>query len=536
MENTNYTSNRKIKSGMSQKLILTIVILSTVLCISSCLVGYLQYSNTIKKLYNENAYSIAEIIISAVDGDKIEEYTNTWEKDEYYSQLKIFLDNTLNASSAKYIYIAVPNRNGTIKYVYDSSGMDIGDTDPVTKYLDEAMAIYNTGENDRTNYFVRKSKKYGFITCSILPVKNSNGDVVALLFVDVAMELIQTTLRRYILVAILTSFVLMALFIRLSWFNMKRNVIEPVEVIDDCLVRFANNNTEITEELKSIATNDELEDLAGTIYKMESAIIKYIDQITTITAEKERIGAELNVATQIQADMLPSIFPPFPDRKEFDIYATMTPAKEVGGDFYDFFMIDDTHVGIVMADVSGKGVPAALFMVISKTLIKNRAQMGGKPSEVLQIVNNQLCENNKAEMFVTVWLGILDVNTGIIEAASAGHEFPAIKHDGKYELLKDKHGFVLAGMENLKYKDYEIKLEKGDSLFVYTDGVPEATNSTNELFGTDRMVDALNIDPNAKCNKILENVQTSIDEFVKEAPQFDDITMLCIEYYGGDAS
>jgi len=524
---------KEIKFGMNQKLMLNIVALCFVLCITSCIAGYIQYSNTIKKLYNENAYTIGDMIVDSIDSDEISGYVETWQTDEYYDEMKLYLDNTLEASNAKYIYIAVPNADGTIKYVYDSSGMNIGDTDPVTKYLDEALAIYNTGYNDRTNYFVRKSKKYGYITCSIVPIVNSNNNTVALLFVDIAMELIQSTLRGYIIKAVLISFIMMLIALVLSYSYMNKSVISPIHKIEDCLHKFVVNNAEITEELTSINTNDELEDLSISIYSMENKIVHYINDITKITAEKERIGAELNVATQIQADMLPSIFPPFPDRTEFDIFASMHPAKEVGGDFYDFFMIDDKHVGLVMADVSGKGVPAALFMVISKTLIKNRAQMGGTPSEILRIVNNQLCENNKAEMFVTVWLGILDIDTGIITAASAGHEFPAIKHNGKYELLKDKHGFVLAGMENLKYKDYEIQLEKGDSLFVYTDGVAEATNSNNELFGTDRMIEALNIKPNGSCDEILKNVQNSIDDFVQDAPQFDDITMLCLEYYGG---
>lgn len=524
--------NKKYKFGLSFKMLISILILSSSICIASVYIGYLQYKNTITKLYNENGYSVGDIILNQIDYSNIENYTECWEKDGYYGYMKLYMERVLNASNAKYIYIVVPEETGQMKYVYDSTGMDLGECDPVSKYLDEVMEIYNTGVQNRSNYFVRKSPKYGYLTSSILPITMESGKTVALLFVDVAMEVIEGTLKKYIIISILISFILTIIFCQICYFYMNRAVIYPIDKIESCLIEFANNKASITEELKNIITNDELEDLSKTIYQMEHTVVNYIDQVTSITAEKERIGAELNVATQIQADMLPSIFPPFPDIPEFDIYASMQPAKEVGGDFYDFFMIDDTHVGLVMADVSGKGVPAALFMVISKTLIKNRAQMGGLPSEILSKVNNQLCENNKAEMFVTVWLGILDITTGVITAASAGHEFPAIKHNGKYELLKDKHGFVLAGMENLKYKDYEIKLKKGDSLFIYTDGVAEATNVANELFGTERMINALNISPESDCKTILKNVQREIDEFVKEAPQFDDITMLCLEYYG----
>lgn len=227
--------------------------------------------------------------------------------------------------------------------------------------------------------------------------------------------------------------------------------------------------------------------------------------------------------------MLPCIFPAFPDYPEFDIYATMTPAKEVGGDFHDFFLVDNDHLALVMADVSGKGVPAALFMMISKTLIKSAAQAGLSPKEVLERVNSQLCENNDAEMFVTVWLGILEISRGRMVCANAGHEFPAICRKGEqFALYKDPHGFVLAGMEGARYRSYELQLEPGDTIFVYTDGVPEATNSENVLFGTDRMLAALNQKPDAGCREVLQDVHRAIDVFMDGAPQFDDITMLAL--------
>ena len=249
--------------------------------------------------------------------------------------------------------------------------------------------------------------------------------------------------------------------------------------------------------------------------------------------ESSRLETELSLASNIQADMLPNIYPAFPEREEFDIFASMDPAKEVGGDFYDFFLIDDNRLGLVMADVSGKGVPAALFMMISKILVQNYAMTGKSPKEVLEAVNAQICANNREEMFVTVWLGILDLKTGRLAAANAGHEFPAIMHYGTgFELYKDKHGFVIGGMEGVRYKEYEIMLKPGDKLFLYTDGVPEATSADKELFGTDRMLAALNTRPDASPKEILKNVRAAVDGFVKEAEQFDDLTMLCLEYRG----
>ena len=264
-----------------------------------------------------------------------------------------------------------------------------------------------------------------------------------------------------------------------------------------------------------------------------SLIIMYCVIFNAKSRKLAATQTELDMATQIQTSMLPSIFPAFPERPEFDIYASMDPAKEVVGDFYDFFMIDEDHLGIVIADVSGKGVPAALFMMISKTIVQNYAMLGIGAGETLRKANEALCAQNKMEMFVTTWIGILELSTGKVTCASAGHEYPAIYHDGKFELFKDRHGFVLGGMEGVRYREYEIQLDKGDKFFVYTDGVPEATNANNELFGTDRMIDALNIKADAGPKEILNNVRVSVDEFVGTAEQFDDLTMVCLEYSGG---
>ena len=281
--------------------------------------------------------------------------------------------------------------------------------------------------------------------------------------------------------------------------------------------------------------DEEILTLAESFKNMTERMKQYIDEVTRVTAEKERIGAELSVATQIQADMLPRIFPPFPERHEFELFASMDPAKEVGGDFYDFFLVDDDHLGLVVADVSGKGVPAALFMVIAKTLIKNRAMLNGSPSQVLQYANEQLCEGNEAELFVTVWLAIIEISTGKGLAANAGHEHPAIKRaGGKWELEVYRHSPAVATIDGLKFPEHEFELHPGDSLFVYTDGVPEATNNKDEMFGTDRMLDSLNSKPDADITELLKIVKKDVDEFTGDAPQFDDVTMLGLTWNGGN--
>ena len=303
-------------------------------------------------------------------------------------------------------------------------------------------------------------------------------------------------------------------------------VVKPLERMTQRMSELSDNDL-LFEMEDTYRTGDEVEMLAEAFAALSKKTTDYINQITVITAEKERIGTELELATKIQADMLPNIFPAFPERPEFDIHASMTPAKEVGGDFYDFFLIDDDHLAMVMADVSGKGVPAALFMMMSKILVGNYAMMGGAPSKVLEQVNTQICKNNDEEMFVTVWLGVLEISTGRVTAANAGHEYPIIrKPGGKFELFKDKHGFVIGGMDGMTFKEYEFTLEKGGTLFLYTDGVAEATDTNNELFGTDRMLETLNKDPDASPKELLKNMKQAVDEFVGEAPQFDDLTML----------
>ena len=273
--------------------------------------------------------------------------------------------------------------------------------------------------------------------------------------------------------------------------------------------------------------------VGAAVYMFSVIIRNQNEQYEKQRIESSRIETELTMAASIQAEILPNTYPAFPDRPEIDVYATMDPAKEVGGDFYDFFLIDDDHLCLVMADVSGKGIPAALFMMASRIILANNAMLGKSPAQILTDANAAIFANNRERMFVTVWLGILELSTGKLTAANAGHEYPVLRQgNGRFELIKDKHGFVLGGMEGTRYKQYEWQLTPGSRLFVYTDGVPEAADADKRLFGKDRMLDALNADPDATPEQLLKNVRAAVDGFVKDAEQFDDLTMLCVEYRG----
>ena len=379
------------------------------------------------------------------------------------------------------------------------------------------------------------------------------------------------TLRSVLYQAIL---VVLALFMLLTY------VLRPLRTVQQNIRLYKNtkDSRTVAGNLEQIHSHNEIEELAEDVTDLTQEIDEYTKRIASITKEKERIGTELHLARRIQKSALPSVFPPFPEHKEFDIYATMQPAREVGGDFFDFQMIDDDHLFLTIADVSGKGIPAALFMMITKTMLANVAKYGRTPAEILQRTNEAICANNKEEMFVTVWLGILELSTGKLTAANAGHEYPVIRHKGgRFEVLKDKHGIVLGAMEGLTYSDYEITLEPGACLFVYTDGIPEATNGDNTLFGMERMVEALNSmgneshatrnngtenseaenvsaenngsgsagtenadtdngDPGSsgadKPEDVLDAVRTAVEAFVQDAPQFDDMTMMCLTYAG----
>ena len=533
---------KRVTRSLSFRIIGSTILLLWIFNCLACIIGYVQFTDSLTKQYNDSAYRTAQTAAACVDGDNIEEYLKTKGATQDYQTRWNDMNLLCQKQNVTLIYVIDVDRSdyGRFQSVFntvnDSSGYtpwEVGYQRDTTN--DEYRKIYqDIYENGLESGVVARTTNLRgrppHITV-LIPVKNSLGETSAILCVERPMEELEAGRLLYLgrvltvtVILILLSSVMLVVFLRMQ-------IVLPMQKIIEEARRFAkeNNKGEKTS-LKDISKITEMCALGDCVETMENDILQYTENLKVITAETERIGTELSLATNIQANMLPNIFPAFPEIKEFDIFASMDPAKEVGGDFYDFFLIDEDHLGLVMADVSGKGVPAALFMMMSKIMINNYAMMGGSPKEVLERVNNSICKNNVNDMFVTVWFGILEHSTGHVVAANAGHEYPVIrKADGEFELIKDIHGLAIGIMEDIEYKEYEMNLGKGDTLFIYTDGVPEATDSNNELFGNERMLEALNSSPDILPETIVKTVKEKIDEYVGEAPQFDDITMLAIQ-------
>ena len=350
---------------------------------------------------------------------------------------------------------------------------------------------------------------------------------------------LRSSVRKDTGVAIIYQLVMLSLVIGFILFYMMRplngilNTIRFYTERKDSKAVEERLNDILTHRRSSVIRRNEIGQLAEDFIALTKEIDEYTEQIEKAATEKERLAFELETAAQIQKQMLPDGVPQFPGHPEVELCASMTPARSVGGDFYDYFFTDEHHLALVMADVSDKGIPAALFMAESKALIKSRAQSGEEPAKILTHVNNQLSETNGGNCFVTVWLAVIDLRTGKGVAANAGHEHPALCRKGEaFELVRYKHNIVIGMINNISYNQHTFQLNPGDLLYVYTDGVPEASNGAREQFGTDRMLEVLNRSNDRSPAELLAAVSTEIDTFMGEASRFDDTTMMCFYYKG----
>ena len=408
-------------------------------------------------------------------------------------------------------------------------------------YVDANTSVFeNIFDANNKYYSIRKNiisgkqgiSHVGDFYCSYAPIQGPKWVVCSYIPEDIVLNsvyLLEAAIRRIQIIFVILFIVILDIVVFFVRYFSKK-LTDPIVKLEKDVRIISEGNLDRRVE---VIGNDEISDLARAFNNMTASLKKYIHDYTKMEVEKERIGAELNVATNIQASMLPSVFPAFPEDKRFDIFATMSPAKEVGGDFYDFFKVDEKHLAIVVADVSGKGVPAALFMAVGKASIKDHTFSENNLATVFEGTNRALCEANSEGLFITAFEGLIDLDTGHMSYVNAGHEMPYIyRVGGKFEPLKLKPGFVLAGMEDMKYTTGEIDLKPGDKIFQYTDGVTEATDEKDELYGMDRLTEALNKNSDKNVTDLLPAVRNDIDKFVGNAPQFDDITMLGFEYKG----
>lgn len=381
--------------------------------------------------------------------------------------------------------------------------------------------------------------KYGWLCTACEPIRNPMTEkVVGMACVDLDMNDVMKERRWFLMNCAVVVLIDMAAAIAISMFLMKHFVTRPLNLLAGAAREFGSIRDVYTKDnvmQLPIRSNDEMGDLYHEFRSMQKHIVENTEKLTSITAQKERTDTELRMAASLQKSMLPSDFPAFPERSEFDLFARMSPAKEIGGDFYDFFFVDDDHLYLAMADVSGKGMPAALFMALCKVILAEQAKTGKSPVRILKDANIEICAHNRGQMFVTVWLGILEISTGTLCFADAGHENPLLRRDGRWELLsKELSGIPLGVFTSSPdgselFPEQMLTLHHGDVLVQYTDGVTEATHE-NQRFGKTGLLSSVNHAPSAKPEQLLDYIRQQIDTFVGQEPQFDDITMMALQY------
>ena len=531
---------KKKRKKLTTKAILGLIFVLAFIVVFVCIGITWRYIEDFDDSHYGTAFTLTHTASEYIDGDKALMYYESGKTDDYYQRVQDFLQLMRSEGNLDRLYVFVPTQDDSVM-LWSTDGSDsnaLGVRQPLEgDFKKSAMSAFS-GESDNVANNVHFSDRNAnkLVVTSFAPIRDKSGKPVALVAAEFKGESIFIKIIEFNLatlgIVLVSSIIPIIIFYR----KTKKGILLPIKRLNSAAKQMVGDLESEKVVTPDIHTGDEIEELSDSFGQMNVELREYIRQLNLATAEKERIGAELNMARDIQAAQLPSDFPAFPERKEFDVYASMTPAKEVGGDFYDFFLVDDDHLAMVIADVSGKGIPASLFMMIAKILLKNRLMAGDSPSAALERVNNQLIENNiKPKQFVTVWMAVLELSTGKGTAANAGHEHPVLKRaDGSYELVEYRHSPPVSLVKKMRFREHDFEMCAGDRLFVYTDGVAEAMNTERELYGTDRLLTVLNSDPDAAPQQVLENVTNGIDAFVGEAEQFDDITMLSFVYHGID--
>lgn len=543
---------KKTKKKLSRKLAVICSIFAFILSMALGALGFYTYYKNIVEQYRQYISTIVSIASGAIDVEDMKQCVETGIKSEQYEKTQLELDNIKSRSQVEFIYVIKPLNTASVDnamYVWnavtqeereefetiDSLGDLSGDGFP--QDMAEYFMLAMQGKNEVT--YLSNRSEFGYVLTGLYPLRLEDGETIGIIGVDIPMDKIYSDLHQYLVYVVIGTLMIAAIFLFCFLRMLNRYVVSPVLRMSDSAADFVeqSNSGLLPSQLvfrdPDVHTEDEIQLLGENLNRMTSELIAYMGNLRQVTAEKERISAELDVATNIQLSMLPCIFPAFPERTEFDIYAKLAVAREMGGSFYDFFLVDQTHLAVIAGEIQGKGVPAALLMMITKTLIKNYAQLGYSPAQVFAETNNQLSDSNEG-MTTTAFLGILDLVSGEFDYVNAGHCVPLFKHaGGEFEWLPAKDCFVLGGMERVPYWQQSVKLAQGDLLFLYTKGLVEAENRTRVQYSSEHMRMRLNqvMGEVYALQDIVGIMEEDVKHFQEGAPQEKDIVMVLLRFF-----
>lgn len=544
----------KKRKKLSRKMTAICGVFMLILSVTQGLLGVYTYRVNVREQYEQYAETIIRIADSYIDTEDMEKCIETGDKTVNYDQTYVHLNNIKSHSDVKYLYVIQPLHTGETdnamyvlsavnqkeqeihqenNYLGDLSGKDF------TSQMAEAFMAAMDSE-DEVVFCANDTENFGYMLTGMYPLRTKDGRAVALVCVDISMDEINQDTLRYILSVLCGTLLVGAVFLFVLLGLVNRSVVSPVVRMSGSAEDFVQQSnsgldpSRLVFQDPMVYTGDEIQLLSENLNEMTSRLVVYMGDLQKAAADRERISAELNVATDIKGSMLPDMFPAFPERADFDIFAKLQSAGEMSGDFYDFFLIDRNHLAVVIGHVNGTGVPAALLIVITQTLIKNFTKLGFEPKKVFTEANNQLSESNEG-MTATAFLGILDLTNGVFSYVNAGHEAALMKHaGGEFESLPAKDCFVLGSMAGVPYWQQSVQLVQGDMLFLYTKGLIEAKNREQVEYSLEHMHMHLNqiIGEVYDLPDIVKVMAGDVDEFLAGEPAKQDITMVLFRYFG----
>lgn len=544
----------KKRKKLGRKMTAICGIFVLVLSITLGMLGIYTYYVNIREMYEQYAETIIKIVGSHIDNAVMEQCMETGNRTENYMRTQAQLNSIKAQSDVEYLYVIQPLNTGerdNAKYVWSavteeqeetdrdiSTLGDLSDDDFDSGMAEKFMEVM-AGEGGVT-YYANNTEKYGYMLTGMYPLRNRDNRSIALICADISMNEIYQDINQYILFVLCGTLLVGAIFLLILLRLVNKSVVSPVIRMSQSTEDFVQQSNRETDpsllvfQDPKVFTGDEIQILGENLKEMTSRLVVYMRNLQEDAADRERISAELNVASDIKSSMLPNVFPAFPERTEFDIYAKLISAEEVTGDFYDFFLIDQNHLAVVVGDINGVGVPAALLTVITQTLIKNYAKLKFDPQKVFGEANNQLSESNEG-MTATAFLGILDLTNGIFTYVNAGHVAPLLKHaGGAFEPLPARDCFVLGSMAGVPYRQQSVQLVQGDMLFIYTKGLSEAENREQVQYSYEHMHMRLNqiLGEVYELSDMLGAMTRDVEDFLDGEPAKQDMTMLLLRYLG----